>query len=234
MKHLNTFLLSASLALILPIAGSFSFSDYLPASVSNSAFAKGFKAPERPDEVHFTISGRVVKEGKPIKGCEITLFEPGGELAMSGKTADDGEFSFKHKETTARLTLEVMPPEKLECAQSIVEKLPGSANRNLIIELHKGFLISGRVLFRQSGRKDVGLKGLVVKAEPLDSGLDGRAQVHGAGYCVTEKNGVFALRLTEGKKRITFINNKNSESPVSLSRDVDVNSDKHLGAIIFQ
>lgn len=194
--------------------------------------AKGFPKPVVPDEVLFTISGRVVKDGKPVKNCSVSLFEPDGQIAHAVKTPADGEFSIRHKEAT-RLTLEVTPPEKLECAQSIVENLPGSADRKLIIELHKGYLVSGRVLFRQPGRKDVGLKGFVVKVEPLDKGVDGRAQVHGAGYCLTEKDGVFSLRLTEGKKRITFVNNKFSDLPGSLSRDVNVSSDQHLGAIVF-
>jgi len=188
-----------------------------------------FKPPVEAEEEKFKISGRVVdKNGQPVSGCNVQLWEPSGAVSMSCKNHNDGEFEFKHPKSD-KLTLEVLPPVSLGFAQAIVRNLPGEEDRKMIVKLHRGFLVSGRVTYKRKG-----LKGILLKVEPLDQGLDGKAHLHGVGGGTTEKNGVFSMILTPGKKQLTVINELYPKFPHSVTREFDVREDLHLGAIELQ
>lgn len=188
-----------------------------------------FKPPVEAEEEKFKISGRVVdKNGQPVSGCNVQLWEPSGAISMSCKNHNDGEFEFKHAKSD-KLTLEVLPPASLGFAQAIVRNLPGEEDRKMIVKLHRGYLVSGRVTYKKKG-----LKGILLKVEPLDQGLDGKAHLHGVGGGTTEKNGVFSMILTPGKKQLTVINEIYPRFPRTVSREFEVREDLHLGAIELQ
>lgn len=188
-----------------------------------------FKPPVEADEEKFKISGRVVdKNGQPVSGCNVQLWEPSGAISMSCKNHNDGEFEFKHVKSD-KLTLEVLPPASLGFAQAIVRNLPGEEDRKMIVKLHRGYLVSGRVTYKKKG-----LKGILLKVEPLDQGLDGKAHLHGVGGGTTEKNGVFSMILTPGKKQLTVINEIYPRCPRTVTREFEVREDLHLGAIELQ
>ncbi|MBK9620005.1 MAG: carboxypeptidase regulatory-like domain-containing protein [Candidatus Obscuribacter sp.] len=185
-----------------------------------------FKPPVEAGEEKFKISGRVVdKNGQPVSGCNVQLWEPSGAISMSCKNHNDGEFEFKHVKSD-KLTLEVLPPTSLGFAQAIVRNLPGEEDRKMIVKLHRGYLVSGRVTCKKKG-----LKGILLKVEPLDQGLDGKAHLHGVGGGTTEKNGVFSMILTPGKKQLTVINEIYPQCTSTVTREFEVREDLHLGAI---
>lgn len=185
-----------------------------------------FKPPVEAGEEKFKISGRVVdKNGQPVSGCNVQLWEPSGAISMSCKNHNDGEFEFKHVKSD-KLTLEVLPPTSLGFAQAIVRNLPGEEDRKMIVKLHRGYLVTGRVTYKKKG-----LKGILLKVEPLDQGLDGKAHLHGVGGGTTEKNGVFSMILTPGKKQLTVINEIYPQCTSTVTREFEVREDLHLGAI---
>lgn len=185
-----------------------------------------WKEPPPPDVTRFAISGRICDlRGEPVKDCQVRIWNHEGTVTLETLSKKDGEFSIPHDECGS-LTLEVLPPEKLPFAQTLMEKLPGNVNRKVIVRLNRGYLVSGRVV-----AKGKGLKGLVVKVEPLEKGPDGKVLVHGHGGCVTGKNGVFSLRLTEGKKRLTVVNDQFTDLSRIAVKEFVVSEDTHLGAL---
>lgn len=189
-----------------------------------------FKEPPPPDPSRFVISGRIVdRRGEAVKDCTVRLWEPKGKVSLETRCKPSGEFSIPHNESGA-LTLEVLPPEASGYAQSLVEKLPGNESRKLIVRLRPGHLVTGRILDCDGKR---GLKGLIIKVEPLDKGEDGQAHLHGSGGCETLKKGVFSFRLTEGKKKMLIINELYSSLPPVSAKEFQVSGDTHLGAIVL-
>ncbi len=185
-----------------------------------------WKEPPPADVSRFAISGRICdSRGEPVKDCQVRIWDREGTVTLETHSKKDGEFSIPHDECGA-LNLEVLPPEKLPFAQTFMEKLPGNTNRKVIVRLSRGYLVSGRVV-----AKGKGLKGLVVKVEPLEKGPDGKVLVHGHGGCTTGKNGVFSLRLTEGKKRLTVVNDQFAELSRMAVKEFVVSEDTHLGAL---
>jgi len=177
-------------------------------------------------DVHsFSISGRVVnQEQKPLSGVSVVLFESGGQLSMESKTNGNGDFKFPHR-PCGDLCLDVLPEHGLKLAEATLENLPGSETRKLIVELKKGFLVTGRVT--HDGK---GVKGLIVRAKPV-AAKDKRTKVHGGGTAETGRGGTFNMILTEGKKNLIIINEKYPAYSSHTEAAITVDDDTHLGNI---
>lgn len=198
------------------------------ANAQQGLVRKTFKPPVEAEE-SYKISGRVVnRDGQPVPDCRVQLWEPDGELTLTQKNKSDGEFEFKHGRS-GPLVLEVFPPDGHNLAQAIARNLPGDENRKMIVKLHLGVLVTGRVV---DGKRN--LKDIVLSVQPLDGGLDGKARMHGVGGGITDKKGVFRMYLTPGKKRLTMLNNDYPKLPKQVVRDFDLLNDLHMGAVEFK
>ena len=168
------------------------------------------------------IGGRVFDHAhKPITGCSVKVLDEQGDLLRIDKTGNDGSFSIEHK-SCSKCMLQIVPSEDSGLATALLDNVPGDKNRNFIVELHHGFEISGRI--EHSGK---GLKGLIVKAVPIQVGA--RGDIHGGGFAITGKDGHFMMTLTPGMKRVSITNSKyddlvrhhefevNVEAPTSLA-----------------
>lgn len=169
-----------------------------------------------------SIAGRVFDSShKAAAGCFVKVLDEQGDLLRSDRTGVDGSFQIAHK-LCAKCMLQVVPGEGTGLASVLLDNLPGEKNRNFIVELHRGFEVSGRVL--SDGK---GLKGLVVKVVPEPVGTHG--DIHGGGLTLTGKDGRFLMTLTPGLKKLQVCNNRygnlvsryeieiNIESPLALS-----------------
>lgn len=168
----------------------------------------------------FAVSG-VVHDSfrKPVKGVQVFLWEAKeGKVIESGRSDKDGFFKLDHEECDT-LNLEASPDDSTGLAGAIVEKINGRQNRKVIIELHRGFLVRGRVV-----HGDKGLKGVTVKA--LASDTHRGSTVHGGGTTKTGRGGYFRMILTPGPKKIVVINDhiegvqRKLERPVVVTEDV--------------
>ena len=177
------------------------------------------------DDRDCSISGRVVdQDAKPIADVTVQLWETNGDLTLDAKTNNDGAFKFLHK-NCGKLCLEVLPDRKLKLASALLENLPGGETRKMIVELKRGFLVTGRVVHGKKGLKD-----LLVRVKPVNA-KDARARVHGGGTTETEKNGSFDLVLTAGEKKLQVINDKYPNFAKHEEKVFTVTEDMHLGKI---
>lgn len=181
-------------------------------------------------------SGRLVNlEGKGIAAIPVYLWEQKGELSLATKTARDGSFNFEHPPCN-RLTLEILPPLKTSYASALMDDVPGDENRKLIVEMHLGHLISGRIT--HDGK---GLKGLLVRVSPAEidkhgsqidySSLERAERIHGSGTTTTGKDGGFTLILTAGHKQLTVINNKYPRLEKTVEHSLTVRENQNIGAL---
>lgn len=161
-------------------------------------------------QVEPSVEGQVVDwRGIPVKGARVRLInkETGGSL--SATTGRSGRFSIVHR-PSAGCELTVLPPPGSGHAQAYLPDLPGKQTRHLVIHLHKGFAVSGRVTYDGKG-----VKGMLVQVRP-ELAQDSRQDVHGGGDATTDGDGRFQLTLTPGKKTLTVRN----ERYTGLAREV--------------
>ncbi len=195
-----------------------------------SPVAAAYKASDVMTDVdtdvhYFSISGRVVDQAqKPVGGVTVLLWEQDGDLTMEKKSNGAGEFSFEHK-PCGDLSLEVKPDQQLKMASALLENLPGGETRKIIVELKKGFLVTGRVT--HDGK---GLKGLIVRVTAVGA-IDKRTKVHGGGADETGRGGAFDLILTPGQKKLLIINDKYPQYARHLEKTFTVSDDSHLGKL---
>lgn len=166
------------------------------------------------------IGGRVLDaERNPIANAQVKLLDENGDLLLSTQSSGDGSFALKHRPCVS-CALQVVPDDKTSLASALIGRIPGDANRRILVTLQKGFRISGRIT--GDGK---GLKGLLVKVVgPGDSSK----RVYSGGECKTARDGSFAMRLTVGPKTLSVRNEKYMKFASKYDHEFDVSSDQTL------
>lgn len=164
-----------------------------------SAIALFATAGQAAIEESFTISGTVNDHlKKPVSGAVIKVTDERDEVLSTSTTNGNGHFKLTHP-ACERCSISVLPPAKSRLASANLSDIPGKQSRKVLINLHRGFLVAGKVL---GGGK--ALKGITVRA----SDDSGEKSVHGGGDTVTANDGSFTLVLTPGKKKLQLFNNR--------------------------
>ncbi len=159
-------------------------------------------APASADEELF-LKGKVTdQQNKPVSGVRIILTDKNSGAILKGRSNRRGEFAIKH-ERTASESLEFVPPAGSELAQASVENISGEETKHFIMQLKKGFSVSGRIV--GDGK---GLKGLLVKAVPRADKQQQPDTVHDGGTVSTGGSGLFRMVLTPGAKTLEVSNGK--------------------------
>lgn len=175
----------------------------------------------------FTIRGRVVDAAhKPVKGATVKLLSESGDLIKDESTGPDGSFALEHKHTE-KCILEVTPLGTSGMAMALFDGVPGDKDRSVVVELHKGFAVHGRVT--HDGK---GLKGLQVKAMPV-KGEHEPSNIHGGGFALTDKQGQFTLTLTPGHKKVSIHNTRYTDLVSKYDMDVSVHAPMELSEVFL-
>lgn len=182
---------------------------FLPIQAVVSAIALLLTAPVFGKEKYLEINesepvlrGRVTDtEHKGLPDVQIKWTSSEDEnVKLSAQTNGDGAFSIAHKPCkTCRI--EVYPPHKSNLSSAFVEGIPGEASRQVVLELHQGIPVKGRVV--DNGR---GLKNLTVAFLSIDAKSEKKMSAHGGGWAKTNRSGEFAMMLTPGLKRVEINN----------------------------
>lgn len=181
-------------------------------------------------------SGRLINlKGEGVANIPVYLWEEKGPLSLAAKTGADGKFDFEHPICGA-LTLEVLPPVKTSYASAVVDEVPGDQNHKLLVEMHLGHLISGRVA--HDGK---GVKGVVVRIRPIEldkhgsqidyTSLEKAVRIHGGGTTTTARDGAFTLVITPGLKQLTVINNKYPKFEKKVQHSLTVRENLNVGVL---
>lgn len=175
------------------------------------------------DEPTPIISGTVSTANgkKPMPGVQVILLNQTGVQLAQGITGERGGFSFKHTQCR-KCMLQILPNLDTHYACAVIENIPGDANRNFILNLQRGFTVTGRVT---SGKR--GLKGIGMRAYSLDEGAEGK-KVYDGGLAITGRNGTFTMILTPGHKKIELTNSKYSELEGLTEMTWDVTGDAQI------
>jgi hypothetical protein len=153
------------------------------------------------------VSGRVLDEmQKPLAGVQLKLIGDEKLLKCLTVTKANGEFTLSH-EKCKKFCLAVFPPKNSGLAAAWIDNIPGDATRHILVQLHPGFTIKGRVVRASNGK---GLKGLNLDISPV-KGNETEHEVHGSGRTITGQGGSFELTLTPGAKLFSVSNDRYSE-----------------------
>ena len=173
-----------------------------------------------------TVSGRVTDPmQKPVKHARVELWDLDGKLDSSVHTNRRGQFEIRHN-ACGPCCLEVVPPVRTRLSAALLEDISGDENRSVIVQLKKGFVVSGRVT--SSGK---GLSGVIVKVYSSRHADSRPSRVHGGGAVETGRGGSFKLVLTPGDKNLVVLNNHYDKLVEQVSTTVSVTSDIDVGTI---
>jgi len=171
----------------------------------------------------YKLSGRVTDSANnPIKGVRVEVWEKkdAGYIAATN-TDKKGEFSFAH-DPCGPLFLEVTAPIKTQLASAIVENIPGTEARNILIGMKQGYLVEGRV----TSRDGKPVKGILLKAFATGHAFKSSERVHGGGAVETTKNGYYKMVLTPGEKTFVLLNQTMSEYASYSSHKASITHDQ--------
>ncbi len=148
------------------------------------------------------LRGRVTDaEHKGLPNVQIKWTDSEDENEkLSTETNADGAFTITHKPCKF-CRIEVYPPRKSNLSSAFVEGIPGEASRQVVLELHHGIPVKGRVV--DNGR---GLKNLTVAFLSIDAKSEKKLSAHGGGWAKTNRSGEFEMMLTPGLKRVEISN----------------------------
>ncbi len=156
----------------------------------------------------YKLSGRVTDSANnPVKNVRVECWERKDNGFISSTYTDNkGEFQFAH-DPCGPLFLEVTAPVKTHLASAIVENIPGTEARNVLISMKHGYLVEGKV----TSREGKPVKGVVLKAFASGHAFKSSERVHGGGAVVTAKNGSYKMVLTPGEKTFVLLNQNYKE-----------------------
>lgn len=171
----------------------------------------------------YKLSGRVTDSANnPIKGVRVEVWEKKDNGYISAtSTNGKGEFSFAH-DPCGPLFLEVTAPVKTQLASAIVENIPGTEARNILISMKHGYLVEGRV----TSRDGKPVKGILLKAFATGHAFKSSERVHGGGAVETTKNGYYKMVLTPGEKTFVLLNKNLSEYASYSSHTATITHDQ--------
>ncbi len=187
-----------------------------------TALAEG----ERVEENTF-LKGRVLSsEGRPVGGARIIILDEDTQQEVSGRSDRRGNFEIKHPKCST-LSFDVLPSGKSGLTHAHYSHVSGELSKHFIVKLHKGFLVSGRVLAEGKGVK--GLKIRVI-GQNDDGGKHhaANATVHGGGKALSKADGEFSLLLTPGKKILQIKNDVYSNLSPVYQHEFTVTGDTQL------
>ncbi len=162
----------------------------------SAAFAQQEEAVEE-----IFLKGKVVDaEGHPVGGAKIVIHDEDTRHDTSGRADGEGDFEIKHDPCTT-MSFDVIPSEKSGLTVSHYANVAGESTKHFIVQLHKGFKVTGRVLAGNQG-----IKGLDIIIIGQDEANGKKGTVHGGGSTKTKAKGEYALVLTPGKKTVQIKN----------------------------
>lgn len=169
------------------------------------------------------LKGKVLDaEGKPVGGAKIIVHDEDKAEDSSGKSDGKGNFAVEHEPCNS-LSFDVVPNPKSGYSRAHYAHVSGEQSKHFIVQLHKGFKVSGRILAEGGG-----VKGLEVKFIGKDEGVGTSHVVHGGGVATTDGDGEYELLLTPGKKLVQIKNELYSNLSPVYQHEVTITSDTKL------
>ncbi|MBY0549927.1 MAG: hypothetical protein K2W95_21820 [Candidatus Obscuribacterales bacterium] len=169
------------------------------------------------------LKGRVLSpEHHPVSGAKIFVHDEETGDDVKGSSDGKGHFAIKHAECNF-FSFVVVPPPESGLSRAHFEHVSGEAGKHFIVQLRRGFVVTGRIT---SG--GVGIKGLHVRFSANDDGMTNAEVVHGGGITTTGRNGEFELTLTPGQKIIEIRNDRYRDIAAITTQQVTVSGDTKL------
>jgi hypothetical protein len=168
------------------------------------------------------VRGRVLDPtAKPVASAKILLRNQDSGEIITETTDSKGDFSVQHP-LCSSVSLEVVADEKHRLARAQYDQLTGRETKQMIIRLHRGFLITGKVVSAAKGLRDIDV--LVASEHPEEA-------IYGGGLSRTSKDGTFRMVLTPGAKKLKVLNSERQDLPQVVERNIVVTTDSIIPEI---
>ncbi len=168
------------------------------------------------------LKGKVMDaEGKPVGGVKIVVHDEDKQEDSSGKSDGKGNFEVEH-EPCNTLSFDVIPNPRSGYSRAHYAHVSGEQSKHFIVQLHKGFKVSGRVMAEGSG-----VKGLEVRFVGRDEGGTSHV-VHGGGVATTDGDGDYEVLLTPGKKIMQIKNDVYSNLAPVYHHEITITGDTKI------
>lgn len=174
------------------------------------------------------LKGRVLnQEQRPVSGAKIVILDEESGEQMKGESDGKGRFAVKHA-ACHNFSFSVVPPANSGLSRANFQHVSGEAGKHFIVQLHRGFAVSGRVV-----ADGAGLKGLLVKVSANDQTMTNSEAAHGGGSCRTGKNGEYQMVLTPGQKIIEIKNDRYTNLSATIQQQLAVSGDTRIPDIVL-
>lgn len=186
-------------------------------------FTLAMSATSLAAEESLMLKGKIINpDGQPVTGVKIVIHDEESGEEIKGDSDGKGKFAIKHA-PCSYFSFDVIPPANSSLSRAHFQHMSGEAGKHIIVQLHRGFSVKGRVTAH-----GVGLKGLLVKVSPNDTSMSNVEVVHGGGTTRTGRNGEYQLILTPGNKLIEIKNDRYSDVPATARQSIAVSGDISL------
>lgn len=187
-------------------------------------------APATGKEEKVALRGRILDPlSKPVGGAKVLLRNHDSGELVTIVTNGKGDFSVKHASCSG-VSLEVIADEKTRLARAHYGHLTGHDTKQLIIRLHRGFLITGRVVAGDKGVRDVD----VVVGPSAAKSASADDLISGGGLSRTARDGTFRLVLTPGHKTLKVVDSEHGDVQALAEQQISVTADSALPVIVLK
>lgn len=188
-------------------------------------------APAMAGEEKVALRGKILDPlSKPVAGAKVLLRNHDSGELVSIVTNGKGDFSVKHAACSG-VSLEVIADEKTRLARAQYGNLTGRETKQVIIRLHRGFLITGRVVAGDKGVRDVDV---VVGPSQSNKQAAPEDLISGGGLSRTARDGTFRLVLTPGHKTLKVVDSEHGDVQSLAERQISVTADGALPEIVLK
>jgi hypothetical protein len=178
-------------------------------------------------ETEPTLIGRVTNEkSQPLASIQVKLQGADPAFLKNAVTDKDGSFVLTH-EPCEKLKLQILPARKSGLAAAVFQHLSGRSTQRLVVQLHPGLAVTGQVV----GNQHKGLAGLILNFSDSDKTPLGGSAVHGGGACVSGHDGLYALTITPGIKRLAIVNHRYPEYIKLFETQIEIDKAGNLPEI---
>jgi hypothetical protein len=146
--------------------------------------------PAVAEQTKVKVTGKVIDgTGKPVAHALVIMRDHDSNTEVHASTDIRGHYEAMHP-PERHCSIQVIPRPKSGMAQAILNDVQADEGHHMVISVHKGFLVQGRVV---SGDKP--LKNVRVRAVPQEGDIR-----HDGGEATTDGHGNYEMVLTPGTK----------------------------------
>jgi hypothetical protein len=167
------------------------------------------------------VTGKVVDgTGKPVAHALVIMRDRESNTEVHASTDIRGHYEAMHP-PERHCSIQVIPRANSGMAQAILKDVPAEEGRHMVISVHPGFLIHGRVMSGDKPLRNVRVRAVAQEGDAL----------HDGGEATTDGHGRYEMVLTAGNKVLEVTRGHDRAGSALVQHECNVTADGALADI---